>query len=124
MKSLEKKVHFKAEGTSLGCYDSDGNPVKYILVEGKPYIAIDDSEDRLLNIPCSMAHDAILSYYTNHAENSFNNVVLKGVINGKFISSNCCAYKYAERQCTKRELASFFLAMYKAYKNAIKLEAK
>lgn len=125
MKTLEKKVHFTAEGTSIGCYDSKGIPMLYLLIEGKPYISLDNSVDRLLDILHVKAHNAEVCFYDNNRSDLFACVDLAGVINGKFVTSKHSIWKYAERPCTHHELASFYLAMYKAQKNAIKLlEAK
>lgn len=122
MKRLEKKVHFVSEGTSIvGCYDSKGNPVRYILIKGEPYIELDKSVDRLLDIDNAAVHNAEVQYYSDNRHDMFVYVKLTGVINSIFISSKNSLYRYAERPCTRRELASFYLAMYKTIKNAIKL---
>lgn len=121
MKKLEKTVHFVAEGTSIGCYDSKGSPMRYLLIDGEPHISLDNSVDRLLSIASAKVHNGEVNFYTNNKSDVFGRVGLTGVINGKFISSKCSVYRYAERTCTRRELASFHLAMYKACKNAIKL---
>jgi hypothetical protein len=122
MKKLEKKVHFVAEGTSVGCYDSKGSPVRYIMVSGTPYIELDKSVDRLFKIDGATAHCKELKYYSNYRSDMFSSVELSGVINGTFVSSNSTHYYYAERPCTHQELASFYLAMYKVQKNTIKME--
>jgi hypothetical protein len=122
MKKLEKTVHFVAEGTSVGCYDSKGNPMKYIMIGGEPFIALNNS-DRLLDIKSAKVHNTTLEYYKNYMRD-FGEVDLKGVVSGCFIGKSCSVWNYAERHCTKCELASFHLAMYKAYKNAMKLEVK
>lgn len=125
MKKLEKKVHFTCEGTSIGCYDSNGSPMRYLLIDGEPHISLDNSVDRLLDIGDVAVHDSGLKFYQNHGSSLFGRVFLKGVINGTFIGANNSRWRYAERECTHRELASFHLAMYKAHKNTIKLlEAK
>ena len=124
MKTLEKKVHFTAEGTSIGCYDSKGIPMRYLLIEGEPYISLVDSVDRLLNICGVRAHNSEVKFYENNRSVVFACIDLAGVVNGKFVSSNHSIWKYAERQCTHSELASFHLAKYKAHKNALKLEVK
>lgn len=122
MKNLEKKVHFVFEGTCIaGCYDSKGNPVRYILIDGEPHISLDNSVDRLLYIADVAVHDIELDVYTNNKSDLFGRVNLTGVINGTFVSTKNSHWRYAERPCTHRELASFYLAMYKAQKNAIKL---
>ena len=122
MKKLEKKVHFVEEGISVaGCYDSKGNPVRYILIDGEPHISLDNSVDRLLDIADVAVHNIELDLYTNNKSDLFGHVNLKGVINGTFVSSKNSHWRYAERKCTNSELASFHLAMYKAYKNTIKL---
>lgn len=122
MKKLEKNVHFTCEGTSIGCYDSKGSPMRYLLIDGEPYISLDNSVDRLLDIANAKVHNSEVNFYMNNKSDPFGRVDLTGVINGKFISSKCSVYRYAERPCTRRELASFHLAIYKAYKNTIKLE--
>lgn len=110
------------EGTSVaGCYDSKGNPVRYVLIAGEPHISLDNSVDRLLDIADVAVHNIELDFYANHKSDLFGRVNLKGVINGTFVSSKNSHWRYAERPCTHRELASFYLAMYKAQKNAIKL---
>lgn len=124
MKTLEKKVHFTAEGTSIGCYYSKGNPIRFILINGKPFIELDKSVDRLLNIETATAHNTEPVYYDSNRSDSIAQVRLVGVLNNAFVSSKNSHWKYAERACTNRELASFHLAMYKAYKNAVKLEVK
>lgn len=122
MKILEKKVHFAEEGTSVaGCYDSKGNPVRYILIDGEPHISLDNSVDRLLDIADVAVHNIELDFYTNNKSDLFGRVNLTGVINGTFVSTKNSHWRYAERRCTHRELASFHLAMYKAQKNTIKL---
>lgn len=121
MKKLEKTVHFVAEGTSIGCYDSKGSPMRYLLIDGEPYISIDDSVDRLLDIHSVKVHNAEVKFYMNNRSDSFGCVDLTGVVNGMFVTSKCSIWKYAERPCTHRELASFHLAMYKAHKKAIEL---
>ena len=121
MKKLEKTVHFVAEGTSIGCYDSKGSPMRYLLIDGEPYISLDNSVDRLLSIAGAKVHNSEVKFYMNNKSDVFGHVDLTGVINGQFISSKCSIYMYAERTCTRHELANFHLAMYKAYKNAIKL---
>lgn len=121
MKTLEKKVHFTAEGTSIGCYDSKGNPMRYLLIEGEPHISLDNSVNRLLDIRYVKVHNAEVNFYDKHRSDVFACVDLAGVINGKFITSKYSVWRYAERQCTHSELASFHLAKYKAHKNAVKL---
>ena len=121
MKQLEKTVHFVSEGTSIGCYDSKGNPIRYIMIGGTPYIELDKYVNRFLNIDEAAVHHKELRYCSNHRSDLFSFVKLVGVLNGTFISSNNSHYFYAERPCTHRELASFHLAMYKAQKNIIKL---
>lgn len=120
-KKLERQVHFTAEGTSVGCYDTKGNPVRYLLIEGKPYIELDKSIDRIFDIKTAVAHNTELTYYDSNRSDSVVYVHLAGVLNNTFVSSKNSHWLYAERSCTNRELASFHLAMYKAYKNAIKL---
>lgn len=125
MKILEKKVHFTCEGTSIGCYDSKGSPMRYLLIAGEPHISLDNSVDRLLNIDNVVTHNSEVNFYQNNRSDLFSRVDLSGVINGTFVSTKNSHWRYAERKCTHRELASFYLAMYKAMKNAIKLtEAK
>ena len=125
MKSLEKKVHFTTEGKSVGCYDSKGNPVGYILVAGEPFIRLEKHTDRLLKIDSAVCYSSqTITAYHNYNSEKFSHVALRGVVNSTFIAINGCSYAYANRACTKAELASYHLAMYKAYKNAIKLEAK
>lgn len=125
MKILEKKVHFTCEGTSIGCYDSNGSPMRYLLIDGEPHISLDNSVDRLLNITNVAAHNGEVKFYQNNRSDSFAHVDLAGVINGTFVSTKNSHWRYAERRCTHRELASFYLAMYKAQKNTIYLlEAK
>lgn len=124
MKKLEKKVHFTAEGTSVGCYDSKGNPMRYLLIEGKPYIEIDKSVDRVLDIETAAVHDSAPAYYKSNRSGLVTFVRVKGVVNRRFISEGCSHYEYAERACSYNELASFYLAMYKAHKNAYTLEVK
>lgn len=124
MKRLEKKVHFVAEGTSVGCYDSKGNPMKYIMIGGEPFISLDNSVDRLLNINNVAVHNGEVKFYQNNRSDLFGHCDLTGVINGTFVSANNSHWLYAERRCTHRELASFHLAMYRACKNAMKLEVK
>lgn len=125
MKILEKKVHFTCEGTSVGCYDYKGSPMRYLLIAGEPYISLDNSVDRLLNITNVAIHNSEVNFYQNYRSDSFAFVDLAGVINGTFVGVKNTHWRYAERRCTRRELASFYLAMYKAQKNAIKLlEAK
>ena len=121
MKKLEKTVHFVAEGTSIGCYDSNGSPIRYLLIDGEPYISLDNSVDRLLSIAGAKVHNSEVKFYMNNKSDVFGHVDLTGVINGQFISSKCSVYRYAERKCSHHELASFHLAMYKAQKNTIKL---
>ena len=121
MKKLEKTVHFVAEGTSVGCYDSKGNPMKYLIIGYEPFIALDNS-DRLLDIKCAKVHNSELEYYKNYRCDCFKEVDLKGVVSGHFIGRGCSVWNYAERHCTYRELASFHLAMYRACKNAMYLE--
>ena len=59
MKTLERKVHFVAEGTSIvGCYDSKCNPVRYILINGEPYIELNNSVKRFLDIDNVAVHNA------------------------------------------------------------------
>lgn len=123
MKKLEKKVHFVAEGESVGCYDSKGNPMKYLMVKGEPFIALDNS-DRLLDIESAKVHNSAYNYYKHYRADAFSEVSLKGVVSGHFIGRSCSVWNYAERPCTKRELASFHLAMYRACKNSMKLEVK
>ncbi len=120
-KKLEKTVHFVAEGTSIGCYDSKGNPMRYLMIDGEPYISIDDSVDRLCDIANAAVHNNVVYFYSNNRSDSFGHADLTGVVNRRFVSSRCSIWKYAERPCTHRELASFHLAKYKAHKNAIKL---
>lgn len=126
MKKLEKKVHFVSEGTCIaGCYDSEGNPMRYILIDGEPHISLDSSVDRLLDIADVAVHNIELDFYTNNKSDLFGHVNLKGVINGTFVSSKNSHWKYAERKCSHSELASFHLAMYKMHKNNVRLlEAK
>lgn len=125
MKILEKKVHFTCEGTTIGCYDSKGSPMRYLLIDGEPHISLDNSVDRLLNINNVLTHNSEVKFYQNNRSDSFSHVDLSGVINGSFVSTKNSHWRYAERHCTHHELASFYLAMYKAQKNAIKLtEAK
>lgn len=121
MKKLEKTVHFVAEGTAIGCYDSKGSPMRYLMIDGEPHISLDNSVDRLLNITNVAVHDSEAKFYQNNRSDSFGHADLAGVINGTFIGANNSRWRYAERKCTHRELASFYLAMYKAQKNAIKL---
>lgn len=121
MKTLEKQVHFTAEGTSVGCYDSKGNPVTYLMIGGDPYIKLDCSVDRLLNVPAASVHGNYYEYYKNYSSSQFAHIDLTGVVNNRFIGSNNSCWIYAERKCTHRELASFHLAKYKAHKNTIKL---
>ena len=121
MKTLEKKVHFTAEGTSIGCYDSKGSPMRYLMIDGEPHISLDNSVDRLLNINNVAVHDSEVEFYQNNRSDLFGRVDLAGVINGAFVSAKNSHWRYAERRCTHRELASFYLAMYKAQKNTIKL---
>lgn len=124
MKTLEKKVHFTVEGTSVGCYDSKGNPMRFILVAGDPYIQLEKYTDRLLKIDSAVCYSSqSIKAYHNYDAGSFSYVNLRGIVNCTFISSNNCQFAYANRACTKAELASYYLAKYKAYKNAIKLEA-
>lgn len=121
MKKLEKKVHFTCEGTSIGCYDSKGIPMLYLLIDGEPHISLDNSVDRLLNITNVVAHNSEVKFYQNNRSDSFAYTDLAGVINRTFVSTKNSHWRYAERRCTHRELASFYLAMYKAQKNTIKL---
>lgn len=121
MKILEKKVHFTCEGTSIGCYDSNGSPMRYLMIDGEPYISLDNSVDRLLDINNVAVHNGEVKFYQNNRSDLFGRADLTGVINGTFVSAKNTHYRYAERKCTHRELASFHLAMYKAYKNVIKL---
>ena len=117
MKKLEKRVHFVEEGTSVaGCYDSKGNPIRYILIKGVPYIKLDKLVDRFLDIDNVAVHNGEVQYYSNNRQDMFGYVCLTGVINKTFISSKNSLYRYAERPCTHRELASFYLAMYKIHK--------
>lgn len=121
-KKLEKQVHFTAEGSSVGCYDSKGSPVRYLMICGEPYIELDKSVDRLFDIETAAVHRCDLTYYENYRPDLVDFVRLKGVVNGTFVSSNNSHWKYAERKCSHRELVSFYLAMYKAHKNAAKSE--
>lgn len=122
MKILEKKVHFSScNGTSIGCYDSEGNTVRYLLIDGEPYISLDNSVDRFLNISNVAVHNGEVNFYQNNRSGFFSRADLTGVINGTFVSANNSHWRYAERKCTHRELASFYLAMYKAQKTTIKL---
>lgn len=125
MKTLEKKVHFKAEGTSIGCYDPKGNSVGYIFVSGTPHIALEHFTDRLLKIDsavCSSSQD--IKCYNKYPREAFVHVGIRAVVNGNFITSSNSTFRFAWRECSDTELASFHLAMYKAYKNAIKTEVK
>lgn len=121
-KKLEKQVHFTAEGTAVGCYDSKGSPVRYLIICGEPHIELDSSVDRLLDIETAAVNNVELAYYENHRPDSILFVHLKGVVNGTFVSSKNSHWLYAERKCSHRELASFYLAMYKAHKNAVNSE--
>ena len=122
MKKLEKRVHFVEEGTSVaGCYDSKGNPMRYILIDGEPHISLDNSVDRLLDIADVEVHNAELDFYANNKSDSVARVNLKGVINKTFVSSKNSHWRYAARKCSNSELASFHLAMYKIYKNTFRL---
>ena len=122
MKKLEKRVHFVEEGTSIaGCYDSKGNPVRYILINGEPHISLDNSVDRLLDIADVLVHNIELDFYANNKQDLFRRVDLTGVINGTFVSSKNSHWLYAERKCSHSELASFHLAMYKIHKTAVRL---
>ena len=121
MKILEKTVHFTCEGTSIGCYDSKGSPIRYLLIDGEPHISLDNSVDRLLNIKNVAVHSNEVKFYQNNRSDFFGHADLTGVINGTFVSAKNSLWRYAERRCTHRELASFYLAMYKAQKNIIKL---
>ena len=121
-KKLEKQVHFVAEGHSVGCYDSKGSPVRYLMICGVPYIELVKSVDRLLDIETVAVHNVELEYYKNHVRDSVGFVHLAGVVNGTFVSSKNSHWRYAERKCSNRELASFYLAMYKALKNSAKSE--
>lgn len=121
MKILEKKVHFTCEGTSIGCYDSEGNTVCYLLIDGEPHISLDSSVDRLLKISNVAVHNGEGNFYQNNKSDSFSRADLTGVINGTFVSAKNSHWRYAERKCTHRELASFYLAMYKAQRTTIKL---
>ncbi len=120
MKKLEKTVHFVAEGTSVGCYDSAGSPVKYILVNGEPFIEIAKCPDRLFTIDSAIGHDGECTWLCNY-NNDFPHVRIKAVVNGVFVTDRNGRFSFAERSCSKRELASFYLAKYKALKNSIKL---
>lgn len=120
MKTLEKKVHFTCEGTSIGCYDSKGSPMRYLLIDGEPHISLDSFVDRLLNITNVAVHNGEVKFYQNNRSDTFAHADLAGVINGTFVSAKNSHWRYAERKCTRRELASFYLAMYNAQKNAIK----
>lgn len=125
MKTLEKKVHFTCEGTSIGCYDSKGSPMRYLLIDGEPHISLYNSVDRLLNITNVALHNCEVKFYQNNRSDSFAYADLAGVINGTFVSAKNSHWRYAERKCNRSELASFYLAMYMAQKNAINLlEAK
>lgn len=126
-KKLEKQVHFTAEGGySVGCYDSKGSPVEYILIEGEPYISLDNSVDRFFSIAIANAktHNTEVLAYKNYSKGVFACANLVGVVNNTFVSTKNSLWRYAERPCTSRELASFHLAMYKAHKNAAKSEVK
>lgn len=120
MKKLEKTVHFTCEGTSIGCYDSKGSPMRYLMIDGEPHISLDNSVDRLLNITNVAVHNSEVKFYQNNGSNLFSRVDLSGVVNVTFVSTKNSHWRYAERKCTHRELASFHLAMYKAHKNTIK----
>ena len=121
MKIHEKTVHFTCEGTSIGCYDSKGSPMRYLLIDGEPYISLDNSVDRFFSIADAKVHNREVIFYDNNRSDSFARVDLTGVVNGTFITSKNSIWKYAERRCTHRELASFYLAMYKAHRNIVKL---
>ena len=121
-KKLEKQVHFVAERYSVRCYDSKGSPVRYLMICGEPYIELDKSVDRLLDIETVAVHNVDLAYYENRGRDPVMFVHLTGVVNGTFVSSKNSHWQYAERKCSHRELASFYLAMYKAHKNAVKSE--
>ena len=120
-KKLEKQVHFTAEGTAIGCYDSKGSPVRYLMICGEPYISLDNSVNRFFSIEDAVAHNREVNFYANNRSDSFARVDLAGVVNATFITSKNSHWMYAERRCSHRELASFHLAKYRAHKNAIKL---
>ena len=122
MKKLERQVHFVAEGTSVvGCYDSKGAPVRYIIVKGRPYIELDRFEDRILPGYKAVGYCAEHAYYCEIPSNSVAYTFVKAVVNNRFIAENSATYTYAARECSNKELASFYLAMYKVQLNIIKL---
>ena len=121
MKTLEKKVHFVVEGESIACYDSKGNPMNFVLIGGTPYIELDRRTDRFFDIDSAACHSIECQYGANYANDKFTHRRLRGVINRKFVDTDSCMFNFAERPCSYRELASYHLAKYKAYKNMIKI---
>ena len=94
--------------------------MRYLLIDGEPHISLDNSVDRFFSIADAKVHNREVIFYNNRSD-SFARVDLTGVVNGTFITSKNSIWKYAERRCTHRELASFYLAMYKAHRNIVKL---